>query len=950
MDNRLIMNKILTLIITVALTALFWCLSAAASVRYTNPILHQDWSDPDVCRVGNDFYMTASSFNFFPGLPVLHSRDLVNWDLIGTALPKYEVRRSVVQHGKQVWAPSIRWHDGWFYILFGDPDKGIFRVRAKDPAGPWEEPICIVKATGYIDPCPLWDSDGRTYISFAMAGSRAGIKSVVLVAETDPECSSLTGKPRIVYDGHVSQPTIEGPKFYKRGGWYYLFCPAGGVSTGWQTVLRSSSPWGPWEERVAMAWAPGTINGPHQGGWVDTPAGTDWFIHFQDKGAYGRIVHLQPMSWTADGWPVIGEDPDGDGTGQPVSSWEAPLPLTRPQDSGIPSAAKGPWGIGLEWQYPSIPSHTWHYALPDGGIRLFSVQQRFSGLWNCHNLLQQKFPAERFTVTARLIFRPNPKLQGEKAGFAVTGSDYYALRLTDTLGVARLDLVRCPGASNEAREESSILADLPWSTIVPDYPYASGNVPSVKYLEWREATVWVRLEVRPKAVEGNDPDAMCQLLWSTDGKRFTKAGERFKAVPDMWSGAGFGFFCNRYEKSNDSGWLDVTDLYVKPEFAPLEGFIQDEKDVPGYTLPDPLALANGRPVKTARQWEKKRRPELLKLFEAQMYGSTPPAPQLKVESLCPDGPALGGKATRRQVRLWYGEKDFIDLLLYVPSGGTDKVPAFLGINFFGNHTVSEDLGIMLPDTLRYRRDFTLDTRGAQMHRWPLEMIIDQGFAVATFCCEDVAPDSPAAGGAKALWKEYGWGNIAAWAWGLSRALDYLETDPDVDGSRVAVFGHSRMGKAAVWAGAQDTRFAMVISNASGCGGAALSRRRFGETVRRINTHFPYWYSERFHFYNDNEDALPFDQHELLALIAPRPLYVASGSEDLWSDPRGEFLGLCGAAPVYALYGLEGFDASMMPEVGEGKVRGVCGYHIREGRHEILTEDWKHYLAFAASLL
>ena len=932
------------------LAALLWSLCAHATDRYTNPILHQDWSDPDVCRVGDDYYMTASSFNFMPGLPILHSKDLVNWDLIGSALPKYENRRLVIQHGKQVWAPSIRWHDGWFYILFGDPDKGIFRVRAKDPAGPWEEPVCIVKSTGYIDPCPLWDSDGHTYISFAAAGSRASIKSVVFVAETDPECTHFIGQPRIVFDGHDTQPTIEGTKFYKRGGWYYLFCPAGGVSTGWQTVLRSPSPWGPWEEHIAMAWAPGTINGPHQGAWVDTPAGTDWFIHFQDKGAYGRIVHLQPMVWNSDGWPVIGEDPDGDGTGQPVASWEAPLPLTRPQDSGIPSAATGPWGIGLEWQYPSVPFPNWHYALPDGGIRLYSVLQRYRGLWNCHNLIQQKFPAERFTFTVRLTFRPHPKLQGERAGFAVTGNDFVSLRLSDTLGVARLELVRSPGDPNKGQEEASILADLPWTEVPADFPFSSGNIPSVKYLNGRQASVWVRLEVRPKAVEGNVPDAMCQLLWSTDGKRFTKAGERFKAVPYMWSGAGMGFYCNRYETNNDSGWLDVTDICLKPEFGPVEGFVQDESAVPEYTLPDPLVLNNGRAVKTTKQWEKKRRKELLLLFEDQMFGSAPSAPELRFEPLCSDGSALGGKATRRQVRIWYAQQEFIDLLLYFPKDAKGPAPAFLGINFFGNHTVSEDSDIMLPDTLRYRSGFILSDRGSQQQRWPLESIISQGFAVATFCCEDVAPDSPVAGGAKALWKEYDWGNISAWAWGLSRALDYMESDPDVDGSRVAVFGHSRMGKAAVWAGARDTRFAMVISNASGCGGAAISRRRFGETVRRINTHFPYWFCENFHYYNDNEEALPFDQHELLALIAPRPLYVASGTEDLWSDPRGEFLGLCGAAPVYALYGLDGFCEEDMPEVGVSAVRGVCGYHIRPGRHEILPEDWRHYLAFAASLL
>ena len=547
----------------ILLAALLAISIGASAVRYTNPILHQDWSDPDVCRVGNDFYMTASSFNFMPGLPILHSRDLVNWDVIGAALPKYDTRGLIVQHGKQVWAPSIRWHDGWFYILFGDPDKGIFRVRAKNPEGPWEDPVCIVESSGYIDPCPLWDSDGKTYVSFAAAGSRAGIKSVIFVAEIDSECTRLLSPPRIVYDGHDTQPTIEGTKFYKRDGMYYLFCPAGGVSTGWQAVLRSGSPWGPWEERIVMAWAPGTINGPHQGGWIDTPDGSDWFIHFQDKGAYGRIVHLQPMRWMPDGWPLIGDDPDGDGTGQPVSSWEAPLPLTRPQDSGIPHFGTSAWGFGLQWQFPSIPEPQWFFALPDG-IRLFSVQQRSPGLWNCHNVIQQKFPAERFTVTACLRFRPNPAFEGEKAGFVVTGGDYAGLRLTDTLGVARLEFIRCIGASGGAPEDSEVLSDLPWTIVPRDFPHASGNVPAVKYQPGREVTVWVRLEVRPKVVPGNVPDAMCQFFWSTDGKRFSEAGERFRAKPDTWSGSGFGFFCNRYAPKNDSGRLDVTQVCVTP--------------------------------------------------------------------------------------------------------------------------------------------------------------------------------------------------------------------------------------------------------------------------------------------------------------------------------------------------------------------------------------------------
>lgn len=541
------------------LAALLWSLGHAAAQHYTNPILHQDWSDPDVCRVGDDYYMTASSFNYMPGLPVLHSRDLVNWKIIGAALASYPL--DGVEHGRGVWAPSIRYHDSWFYIFAADPDRGIFMVRAQDPSGPWEEPVWLWKGKGHIDPCPFWDEDGKAYLSHAAAGSRAGIKSVVFIAPMAPDGSRLMGPSRIVYDGHDTQPTIEGTKFYKRDGMYYLFCPAGGVSTGWQTVLRACSPWGPWEEKVVMAWAPGTVNGPHQGGWISTDDG-DWFIHFQDKGAYGRIVHLQPMTWKDDGWPVIGEDPDGDGVGQPVGSCKTPLPQVFRKGSGIPSASIGPYGLPLYWQYAGMPSAKWHCALPDGGFRLFSVQQTgFGTLWDSPSVLSRNFPAESFSFTALLTFRPHAGL-GESCGFGVFGNDYAALKLIDADEGAQLQLAVCQGASKGEEEQLQDLAVLPWKKVEFDYPYASGNVPPVKYQPGKETSVWVRVQVRPKPVEGNVPDAECQLFWSTDGKRFTKAGSPFKAAPEQWTGARLGFFCLRSSLRNDCGRVDVTGMEI----------------------------------------------------------------------------------------------------------------------------------------------------------------------------------------------------------------------------------------------------------------------------------------------------------------------------------------------------------------------------------------------------
>ena len=891
----------------------------SAQLRYSNPVLHLDYSDPDVCRVGEDYYMTASSFNCFPGLPILHSKDLVNWELIGHALPDYEQDfHGTVQHGNGVWAPAIRYHEGWFYIYVGDPDRGIFMVRSQNPAGPWEAPVWVVKEKGFIDPCPFWDQDGNAWLSHGCAGSRAGIKSVLFMAPMAPDGTHLLAPSRIIYDGHFTQPTIEGTKLYKRDGWYYIFSPAGGVATGWQTVLRARHPYGPYEERIVMAWAPGTVNGPHQGAWVDTPEGENWFLHFQDKGAYGRIVHLQPMQWRSDGWPLIGEDPDGDGVGQPVAAWESPLGTTNalsfPQD----------------WQWPSVPSPYWKLEL-ENGFRLFSVQKQEKGLWNTPNLYLQKFPAERFTVTARMVFRPNPALKGEEAGFVVMGNDYAALRLTDTEKGAQLAFVSCKNAGKGGEESGQDMTLLPYTYVPLPHGYESRNVPLVNYPDRPEVTLWVKLDVRAKAVEGNVPDAVCRFSYSLDGKRFTQVKGSFTARPELWIGAKFGFYCSRYSPKNDAGALDVTDILVKPAYDPLEGFNYDEDKVPDYTLPELLVGKSGKPVTSVKEWEKFRRKEVYDLVETE-YGTVPGRPSGEHFKVLSEGRALGGKAVRKEVAIYLDKKeeDVIHLLLYAPAGKR-AAPCFLGVNFFGNHTICEDPQISLPDTLRYRPNFTVDARGSQQHRWPVETIIDQGFAVATFCCEDIAPDYDTCPGIRAKYPSYSWGHLAAWGWGLSRALDYLqEACEEVDGERVAVLGHSRMGKAAVWAGARDRRFKMVISNASGCGGAAISRRRYGETIRRINTSFPYWFSRDFHRYNDNEDLLPFDQHFLLALVAPRPLYVESGTEDRWSDPVGEKLGLEAALPVYRLYGAQ----------------EKTGYGIRPGKHEILLEDWLHYLEFA----
>ena len=293
--------------------------------QYHNPVLFCDYSDPDVIRVGDTYYMTASSFNYVPGLPILISKDLVNWTLVNYALKNipalgYEKPR----HADGVWAPAIRWHDGYFYICYGMPDEGIYMVRARDALGEWDAPSLVLPGKGLIDPCPFWDDDGKAYIIHGYANSRIGFKSWLGIFPISADGLHAIGEDHLLFDGTKDHPTIEGPKVHKRDGWYYIFAPAGGVATGWQTVLRSRSIMGPYEDRIVLRQGDSVVNGPHQGAWVDAPDGTDWFIHFQSRGLYGRITHLQPMTWREDGWPVIGLPVKGETYGTPVDVWEKP--------------------------------------------------------------------------------------------------------------------------------------------------------------------------------------------------------------------------------------------------------------------------------------------------------------------------------------------------------------------------------------------------------------------------------------------------------------------------------------------------------------------------------------------------------------------------------------------------------------------------------------------------
>jgi hypothetical protein len=391
----------------------------------------------------------------------------------------------------------------------------------------------------------------------------------------------------------------------------------------------------------------------------------------------------------------------------------------------------------------------------------------------------------------------------------------------------------------------------------------------------------------------------------------------------------------------------------------------DESRVPAYDLPDPLVALDGQRIHSSKEWLDKRRPELIQLFEEDVYGRSPAVPKsLSFQTLSVSRDALGGAAVRKQSRVQFSSKagsPAMTILLYLPSHAKEPVPVFVGLNFDGNQTVQNDPEILLPTGWMpdgagvENHKATEATRGADAHSWPVSMILARGYGVATVYAGDIAPDHTDnyQEGVFPLFYRAGqvkpdadqWGTIAAWAWGLSRVVDYLETDSDVDKRRLIVIGHSRLGKAALWAGAQDTRFALVISNDSGEGGAALARRKFGERTEDLNTRFPHWYCENCKRYNGKEETLPIDSNELLALVAPRPLYVASAEEDLWADPKGEFLGAKGATPVYRLFGEEGLGAEAMPPP-EQPVMTIVGYHVRHGRHAITEYDWTQYMAFA----
>lgn len=496
---------------------------------YTNPVLNADYSDPDVCAVGEDYYLTASSFAHIPGLPILHSRDLVNWELIGHALQSQFPDSKAPQHGNGVWAPSIRHHNGEFYIYWGDPDRGVFAVKAKDASGPWSEPVCVIPGKGMIDTCPLWDDDGRCWLVNGWANSRCGFNSVLTVRELSADGMRPISNPVIVFDGGNVNHTTEGPKFYKRDGWYWIMCPAGGVEKGWQLAMRSKSPLGPYESKTVLAQGKTSINGPHQGGWVHTPYGEDWFLHFQDKGAYGRVVWLQPVDWSS-GWPIMGHK------GEPLTTYRKPKSSSTtnmtPQESDEFDSPK----LGLQWQWQGDYHQLYGMPTADGFFRLFTYRHPSSdNLWTVPAMLLQKTPADEFMATAKV--RLAAKAENQYGGVIVMGRGYSSLVVERVGDMFQLQQRTCTKADTGGKETVTVL-----ETFKPTAKDKLDYHPAI-YMD-----IYLRI-----IVDGGK----ATFAYSLNGKSYKAAGEQFTMREGKWVGAKVGLFAIDNNEKSDAGLLDA---------------------------------------------------------------------------------------------------------------------------------------------------------------------------------------------------------------------------------------------------------------------------------------------------------------------------------------------------------------------------------------------------------
>ncbi|WP_288576405.1 glycoside hydrolase 43 family protein [uncultured Prevotella sp.] len=507
---------------------------------YTNPVINADYSDPDVCVAGEDYYLTASSFNCIPGLPILHSKDLVNWEIVGHAVKELEPKQEFDRpsHGNGIWAPSIRYHNGEFYIYWGDPDYGVFMVKTKDPAGEWSKPLCVIPGKGLIDTTPLWDDDGRCYLVNAYANSRSRFASVIAIRELSADGTKPIGNPVIIYDGNGTESrTCEGPKIYKRDGWYWVMFPAGGVPTGFQVAMRSKSPFGPYESKVVLAQGKTKINGPHQGAWVHTKFGEDWFLHFQDKEAYGRVVHLQPVTWK-DNWPVMGVDKDGDYCGEPVTTYRKPktsgkVQVVNPAESDEFSDTR----LGLQWQWHANYNETFGMPTAFGSYRVYThkVSEKFQNLWEVPNLLLQKTPADKFTATTKIRF--TSKDQNQTGGLLMMGLDYSGLVVKRVGNDFQLLQISCKSADKGKPQTEQLIATLK-PTAVDQIDYQPGT----------HIDIYMRMSVN---------DGKMHFSYSLDGKKYTKCGTEFTMREGKWIGAKIGFVAYEPGQKTNRGWIDA---------------------------------------------------------------------------------------------------------------------------------------------------------------------------------------------------------------------------------------------------------------------------------------------------------------------------------------------------------------------------------------------------------
>ena len=485
-------------------------------MRYVNPILCGDYSDPDVIRVGEDFYMISSSFTYLPGIPVLHSRDLAHWELIGYAARRLPFSRyDRPAHKCGAWAPCLRWHEGVFYVYVCLPDEGLLAFTASDPAGEWE---ChyVKDVTGWIDPV-LFDADGRVWLAHGFAASRAGINNVLYVHEMSADGLRVLDKGRLVYNGaDHGDVTVEGPKLYRRQGTYWILCPAGGVKTGYQLALRAERLFGPYERRVVLSQGSTPVNGPHQGGWVDDGRGGDWFIHFQDVGAYGRIPHLQPVDW-ADGWPMMGRQ------GEPVPGGDTVLPAF---DAGIPTSDDFVQGLGLQWQWQANPNSAW-YRETKPGLRLYAVPE--DNLFHAGSFLSQLMQHRDFDWDVSLSMHAQA---GDKAGVAMMGYTYYFLSLGG--GKVSLNRGRAEEISRWVKERvtEETMAEAPWDGM----------------------EITMRMRVRNGKVS---------FFYGIDPRHLTPLGGEYPMACGGWTGARPGIFCLS-ALGQEGGWTDVRFVAVTP--------------------------------------------------------------------------------------------------------------------------------------------------------------------------------------------------------------------------------------------------------------------------------------------------------------------------------------------------------------------------------------------------